>query len=50
MDDAEHTAGADFKGSPSPAATQPNGIESKLVVAFIVAAVAVIGALVYWAM
>jgi hypothetical protein len=50
MDEAKRDTGADFKGAPSPAATQPGGAESKVVIAFIIAAVAVIAALVYWAM
>jgi hypothetical protein len=50
MDEAQHRTGADFNGAPSPAATRPGGIESGVVVGFIVAAVAAIGGLIYWAM
>jgi hypothetical protein len=50
MDEAQRHTGADFKGAPSPAATRQDGLESGLVIAFIVVAVAAIGALVVWAM
>ena len=50
MQDLNPNSGADFKGAPSPAATQPHGAESKLVIGFIIVAVLVIAALVAWAM